>query len=109
MSIAIQITNNLPFICNLNQLHDALYRCKYCDRIKSSKEEFDRAIFVSKLEDGYYTYYLNRTVGGRHLYVTSSPKSESFESSYNSIVLSYYGAFFGRDEIVNVVRQLRGC
>jgi hypothetical protein len=101
--------DNKLTIRNLNQLRDALSRCKYCDRIKSSKEEFDPAIFVSKLEDGYYTYYLDRTVGGRHLYVTSFSKSESFESSYNSIVLSYYGAFFGRDEIFNVVRQLRGC
>ncbi|MGL5881358.1 MAG: hypothetical protein ACRC2V_26805 [Xenococcaceae cyanobacterium] len=96
-------------IHNLNHLRNELLACRYCSAAKLSfKKDFDNAVFVSKLDDGYYTYYLNHSAGGQHLYVSSIPKSENFESSYNSIVLAYHGAFLGRDEILNIVRQLRG-
>jgi hypothetical protein len=61
--------------------------------------------------DGYYTYYLNHPnhlVGGKHLYVSAIAKSEDFEASYNSITLAYQGELLGRNEIINIVEQLRG-
>lgn len=64
---------------------------------------------LGHLQDNYYSYHLSHSLGGQHLYVTSIPKSKNFELSYNSIVLAYFGAFFGRGEILGIVRQLRGC
>lgn len=98
-----------PMIHDLNQLRDALLRCKYCGPVSLSREDFDKAVFVSNLKDGYYAYHLSHSLGGQHLYITSALKSENFESSYNSIVLAYFGAFLGRGEILRIVRQLRGC
>lgn len=98
-----------PMIYNLNQLRDALLRCKYCGPVRLSREDFDKSFFVSQLEDGYYTYHLSHLLGGQHLYVTSVAKSEDFELSYGSFTLAYYGTFFGRGEILSIVRQLRGC
>lgn len=98
-----------PMISNLNQLRDALLRCKFCGPLRLSREDFGESIFVSELEDGYYAYHLSHSLGGQHLYITSIAKSEDFESSYASIKLAYYGAFFGRGEILSIVRQLRGC
>lgn len=98
-----------PMIHNLNELRDELLRCKFCGPVKLSREDFKGAISVSKLDDGYYTYHLAHSLGGQHIYVTTVPKAENFESSYNSIVLAYYGAFLGRGEIFSIVRKLRGC
>lgn len=98
-----------PMICDLNQLRDALLRCKFCGPSRLSREDFENAIFVSQLRDGYYTYHLSHSLGGQHLYVTSISKLENFESSYNSVVLAYFGALVGRGEILGIVRQLRGC
>lgn len=98
-----------PMIYELRQLHDALLRCKFCGSSRLSREDFEKAVFVSKLRDGYYAYHLSHSLGGQHLYVTSTPKSENFELSYNSVVLAYFGAFLGRGEILGIVRQLRGC
>lgn len=98
-----------PMIYDLSQLRDALLRCKFCGPVRLSREDFEKAVFVSQLKDDYYTYHLSHSLGGQHLYVTSVPKSKNFESSYNSVVLAYFGAFFGRGEILGIVRQLRGC
>jgi hypothetical protein len=98
-----------PMIYDFNQLRDALLRCKFCNSVSLSREDFDKAVFVSKLEDGYYAYHLSHPLGGQHLYITPVAKSEDSESSYDSIVLAYFGAFLGRGEILSIVRQLRGC
>ncbi|MBD2000689.1 lecithin retinol acyltransferase family protein [Leptolyngbya sp. FACHB-541] len=98
-----------PMIYDLSQLRDALLRCKFCGSASLSREDFDRAVFVCELKDSYYAYHLNHPLGGQHLYVTSVSKAEDLESSYNSVVLAYFGAFFGRGEILSIVRQLRGC
>jgi hypothetical protein len=98
-----------PMIQDLRQLHDVLLRCKFCGPVGFSRGDFDRAVFVSQLVDNYYVYHLSHSLGGQHLYVTTLAKSEDFESSYNSIVLAYFGAFLGRGEILSIVRQLRGC
>lgn len=98
-----------PMIHNIDQLRDALLRCKFCGPVRLSREDFEKAVFVGELKDGYYTYHLDHSMGGQHLYVTSARKSDDFESSYNSIVLASFGAFFGRGEILGIVRQLRGC
>ncbi|MBD2206863.1 lecithin retinol acyltransferase family protein [Calothrix sp. FACHB-1219] len=98
-----------PMISDFSQLREALLRCKFCGYVNLSREDFNNAVFVSKLKDGYYTYHLSHPLGGQHLYVTSVSKSENFESSYDSIVLAYFGAFFGRGEILSIIRQLRGC
>lgn len=96
-------------IRNFSHLRDELFKCKYCSVVKLLfKKDFDNAIFVSRLDDGYYTYYLNHLAGGQHLYVSSIAKSENFEASYNSIVLAYHGALLGREEILNIIGQLRG-
>jgi hypothetical protein len=95
-------------IRNFHHLSNELFKCKYCSPVKSfSKKDFSNAVFLSKLDDGYYVYYLNHLAGGQHLYISSISKSESFESSYNSIALAFHGAFLGRDEILNIVRQLK--
>ncbi|PZO45290.1 MAG: J domain-containing protein [Shackletoniella antarctica] len=97
-------------ISDLNELRDALLRCKFCSPVPLLlKIDFKKAGLVSKLRDGHYVYHLSHSLGGQHLYITSFPKSENFESSYNSVVLSYFGAFLGRGEILDIVRQLRGC
>lgn len=98
-----------PMIQNLNQLRDALLRCKFCGPARLAREDFENAVFVSQLKDGYYTYHLSHSLGGQHLYVTPVAKADDFESSYDSIVLAYFGALFGRGEILGIVRQLRGC
>lgn len=98
-----------PMIYDLSQLRDALLRCKFCGPVGLSRDDFNKTVFVSKLKDGYYTYHLSHFLGGHHLYATTVSKSEDFESSYDSIVLAYFGAFFGRGEILGIVRQLRGC
>lgn len=98
-----------PMIQNLNQLRDVLLRCKFCGSVGFSRGDFGQAVFVSQLVDNYYVYHLSHSLGGQHLYVTTFAKSEDFESSYNSIVLAYFGAFLGRGEILSIVRQLRGC
>jgi hypothetical protein len=96
-------------IHNLDRLRNELSGCKYCSAIKLLfKKDFDRAVLIKKLDDDYYVYYLNHLTGGQHLYISSIPKSESFESSYNSIVLAYHGTFLGKNEILNIVRQLKG-
>ena len=98
-----------PMIQDLNQLRDALLRCKFCGPARLAREDFENAVFVSQLKDGYYIYHLNHSLGGQHLYVTPVAKADDFESSYDSIVLAYFGALFGRGEILGIVRQLRGC
>lgn len=98
-----------PTIRNLSQLHDVWLRCRFCGPVRLSREDFEKAVFVSQLKDGYYTYHLSHSLGGQHLYVTSVPKSENFELSYCGVILAYFGAFLGRGEILGIVRQLRGC
>ena len=110
---------NSPTIHNLSQLENALNQTKFCGSITKSKEDFDKANLVAKLDDGYYVYHLshnligclgelNDQVAGQHLYVTSQSKSEDFEASYDSIIITYHGAFFGRGEIFDILKQLRG-
>jgi hypothetical protein len=102
--------NDPSKISDLNELRDALLRCKFCSPVPLLlKIDFKKADLVSKLRDGYYVYHLSHSLGGQHLYITSISKSENFESSYNSVVLAYFGAFLGRGEILDIVRQLRGC
>ena len=98
-----------PMINNFDQLREALLRSKHCGPVGLSRGDFENSVFVSQLDDGYYTYHFSHPLGGQHLYVTTVEKAENFESSYNSIVLAYFGAFFGRGEIFSIVRQLRGC
>ena len=98
-----------PMIYDLSQLRDSLLRCQYCGPVRLSRKDFENSVFVSQLRDGYYTYHLSHSLGGQHLYVSSVPKSKNFELSYDSIVLAYFGTFFGRGEILGIVRQLRGC
>ncbi|NES64737.1 MAG: hypothetical protein F6K24_05480 [Okeania sp. SIO2D1] len=98
-----------PMINNFDQLRDALLRSKHCGPVGLSRGDFENAVFVSQLNDGYYTYHFSHPLGGQHLYVTTIAKTKNFESSYNSIVLAFFGAFFGRGEIFSLVRQLRGC
>ncbi len=100
---------NQPMIHTLNELRDELLRCKHCGPVGLIREDFDSAVLVSELNDGYYAYHFSHPLGGQHLYVTSISKSEDFEASYHAIVLAYYGAFFGRGEIFAIVRKLRGC
>lgn len=81
-------TDHNPFtsqsmIYNLNQLRDALLRCKFCDPVRLSREEFEKAVFVNKLNDDYYIYHLDHWAGGQHLYATPVSKSKDFETSYN--------------------------
>ena len=104
-----------PTIHNFNQLRQALENSKFCGQLKQSKQDFQKATLVTQLDDGYYVYHLNHHVwglsdkiGGQHLYVTRISKSESLEQSYQSIILAYYGAFFGRAEIFDILKRLRG-
>lgn len=107
-------TDHIPFtteptIKNLKQLKSALLKCRFCGNLILNKKDFEDAILVQKLLDGYYVYYLNRWSTSQQLYVTTISKAENFQASYNSICLTYYGLFLGRGEILNIVRQLRGC
>lgn len=54
-------------------------------------------------------YYLNHWSGSQQIYVTTVSKVDNFDASYNSICLTYYGLLVGRGELLNIVRQLRGC
>ncbi|CAN1209257.1 LRAT domain-containing protein [Tumidithrix helvetica PCC 7403] len=98
-----------PMIHNLNELRDELLRSKYCGIVGLSRGDFEGSVLAGKMSDGHYAYHYSHPLGGQHLYVTTIPKSEDFEASYNSILLAYYGAFFGRGEILSIVRKLRGC
>ena len=99
---------SLPSICSFNQLKEALYKAKFCDEIEKSHKDFAQAKFVVELDDGYYVYHLDHYLGGQHLYVTSRAKSDNFVQSYDSIILAYHGAFFGRSQIFKILEQLRG-
>jgi curved DNA-binding protein CbpA len=97
-----------PKISCLNQLRDALLRCKFCGPAPILlKIDFKKANLVSQLRDGYYVYHLSHSLGGQHLYITSIPKSKDFNLSYKSIAMSYFGALLGRNEILDIVHQLR--
>lgn len=98
-----------PMISSYKQLKEALLRTRFCGYLQLCEDDFTNAILVSKLKDGYYVYHFSHPLGGQHIYVTSIAKSENFKTSYNEITLSYFGAFFGRGEILGIIRQLRGC
>ena len=98
-----------PMIQNINQLRDELLRCKYCGVVGLSRVEFKDSVLVCNLSDGHYAYHYSHPLGGQHLYVTTIPKAQDFESSYHSILLAYFGAFLGRGEILSIVRKIRGC
>lgn len=98
----------MPMICNLNQLRDALLRCKHCGPSPLTKREFEKALLINKLDDGFFVYHFNHPLGGQHIYVTPIAKTKDFIASYDSIILAYYGALVGRGEIFGIVRQVQG-
>jgi hypothetical protein len=107
-------TEHKPFttestIQTFKDLKSALLKCKFCGDLILNKKDFDNAILLKKLLDGYYVYYLNHWSGSQQLYVTTISKADSFLASYHSICLTYYGVLLGRGELLNIVRQLRGC
>ncbi len=91
---------NDSLITTLGQLERALLQTNYCGNLVAEVEDFRKAKLVSKLSDGYFVYHLAHWAGGQHLYVTS--KAQTFDS----IALSYYGAFFGRAEISEILNKL---
>jgi uncharacterized protein YceH (UPF0502 family) len=93
-------------ICNLIQLKKVLDEAQFCGPLTLVKEDFDKAILDSQLDDGNYVYYLNHQMSGQHLYVTSKLKSEDFERSYHSVILAYYGALLGRETIFDIRKRL---
>lgn len=98
-----------PTINTLQELKSALLRCRFCGDLILNKKDFANAVLINKLKDGYYVYYLNHWSSSQQLYVTTVSKADNFEVSYNSICLTYYGLLVGRGELLNIVRQLRGC
>jgi hypothetical protein len=98
-----------PTIKTLKELKSALLKCKFSGDLILNKKDFENAISIQKLLDGYYVYYLNHWSTSQQLYVTTISKADNFLASYNSICLTYYGVLLGRGEILNIVRQLRGC
>jgi hypothetical protein len=74
-----------------------------------NKKDFENSVLIQKLLDGYYVYYLNHWSGSQQLYVTNISKADNLLASYHSICITYYGHLLGRGEILNIVRQLRGC
>ena len=101
--------SNNPTITTLEELKSALLRCRFCGDLILNRKDFANAILVNQLKDGYYVYYLNHWSSSQQLYVTTVSKANNFEVSYNSICLTYYGLLVGRGELLNIVRQLRGC
>lgn len=107
-------TSHEPFttestIKTLKDLKSALLKCRFCNNLALWKKDFENAILLRKLSDGYFVYYLNHWSGSQNLYVTTISKAEDFLASYHSVCLAHYGALVGRGEILNIVRQLRGC
>ena len=107
-------TDHVPFttestIKTLKELKSALLKCKFCGDLILNKKDFENAILLQKLSDGYYVYYLNHWSSSQQLYVTTVSKADNFLASYHSICLTYYGLLLGRGELLNIVRQLRGC
>ena len=94
---------------NLIQLKDAFLRARFCGSARLSRKDFEQAVYVGQLDDGYYIYHLDHWAGGQHLYATSVLKSEDFESSYNSVILAQHGALVGRGEMFGIIRQIQGC
>lgn len=87
-------------ITTLNQLQQALLQTKFCGSLTPEMEDFRKAKLISQLSDEHFVYHLSHWAGGQHLYVTSKAKT------FDSIVLSYYGAFFGRAEIFEILKKL---
>ncbi len=107
-------TDHVPFttestIKTFKDLKSALLKCKFCGDLILNKKDFENAILLQKLLDGYYVYYLNHWSSSQQIYVTTISKADNFLASYHSICLTYYGVLLGRGEILNIVRQLRGC
>lgn len=107
-------TDSVPFttkstIETLQDLKSALLKCKFCGDLILNRRDFENSILLKKLIDGYYVYYLNHWSSSQQLYVTTISKADNFLKSYHSICLTYYGLLLGRGEILNIVRQLRGC
>ena len=100
---------NQPTINTLKELKAALLRCRFCGDLILTKSNFANATLVAQLLDGYYVYHLNYRSSSQQLYVTTVSKANNFQASYDSICLTYYGLLVGRGEILNIVRQLRGC
>ena len=98
-----------PTINTLDELKAALLRCRFCGDLILTKSDFANATKVAQLLDGYYVYHLNHWSSSQQLYVTTISKANNFQASYDSICLTYYGLLVGRGEILNIVRQLRGC
>jgi hypothetical protein len=98
-----------PMIQNIRDLKDELLRSSHCGVVGLSRGDFKDSTLVGKLNDGHYVYHYSHPLGGQHLYVTTISKSQSFEASYDSVLLAYYGAFIGRGEILSIVRKVRGC
>ncbi len=98
-----------PTINTLKELKSALLKCRFCGDLILNRQDFANAILVNQLKDVYYVYYLNHWSSSQQLYVTTVSKADNFDASYNSICLTYYGLLVGRGELLNIVRQLRGC
>lgn len=101
--------SSIPTITTLQELKSALLKCRFCGDPILNRKDFANAILVNQLQDGYYVYYLNHWSGSQQIYVTTVSKVDNFDASYNSICLTYYGLLVGRGELLNIVRQLRGC
>ena len=113
-SVSHMFTDHDPFtsnsmIQNIRQLKDEILRSSHCGVVGLSRGDFKDSTLVGKLNDGHYVYHYSHPLGGQHLYVTTIPKSQNFEASYDSVLLAYYGAFIGRGEILSIVRKVRGC
>jgi hypothetical protein len=107
-SAYLPFTSN-PTIKTLAELKSALLKCRFCGDLILNKKDFANTVLVAQLLDGYYVYYLNHWSSSQQLYVTTISKADNFIASYNSICLTYYGLLVGRGELLNIVRQLRGC
>ena len=83
-------TDYIPFttestIKTLKDLKSALLKCKFCGDLILNKKDFENAILIQKLLDGYYVYYLNHWSSSQQLYVTTISKADNFLASYHSI------------------------
>ena len=108
LSAYIPFSSN-PTITTISELKSALLRCRFCGDLILNKKDFANAVLINQLKDGYFVYYLNHWSSSQQLYVTTVSKAEDFDTSYYSICLTYYGLLVGRGELLNIVRQIRGC
>jgi hypothetical protein len=77
-----------PTIETLQQLKSALLKCKFCGDLILNKQDFENAILIAKLLDGYYVYYLNHWSSSQQIYVTTIAKSDNFGSSRVTMIIS---------------------